>query len=108
MNSVIFVCFLEPGELFSRWANHYKGEREPHRDYVSSYDLLSWSLQISQGMSYLADRKVVHRDLAARNVLLTEGNIVKICDFGLARELYHDIYKRKQAVSPKDNFSFLL
>ena len=38
-------------------------------------------------MEYLASKKVLHGDLAARNVLLAEGNIVKICDFGLSKML---------------------
>ncbi|XP_014256747.1 vascular endothelial growth factor receptor 1 isoform X2 [Cimex lectularius] len=62
-------------------------ERAPHKNIYTS-DLLCYSYQIAKGMEYLASRKVLHGDLAARNILLAENNIVKICDFGLAKNMY--------------------
>ncbi|XP_058122568.1 vascular endothelial growth factor receptor 1-like [Anopheles ziemanni] len=61
----------------------------------STTDLLYWASQIACGMEYLSTSGIIHGDLAARNVLLCEGSIVKIGDFGMARVIRRDDVYRK-------------
>lgn len=68
-------------------------EAENAKSMLSQKILLSFSHQIARGMEFLAYHKIIHRDLAARNVLVTEDNILKIADFGLARN--GDYYRKK-------------
>ena len=42
--------------------------------------------------------QIVHCDLAARNILIAEGFVLKIGDFGMARDVSEKEYYRKQGV----------
>lgn len=63
-------------------------------------DLVMCSFDVANGCKYMEETRFIHRDIAARNCLLTTkgpGRIVKIADFGMARDIYRGDYYRKGA-----------
>ena len=105
MHAFIFQYIEEFGyALDPPYPNYRMDHKGPARS-VTTTDLLCWALQVARGMEYLSSRRVLHGDLAARNVLLSEDNVVKICDFGLARSLYKsDVYRKQGNVSRNTHF----
>ncbi|XP_075774841.1 fibroblast growth factor receptor 4 isoform X5 [Pelodiscus sinensis] len=98
----VLVEFASKGNL----REYLRARRPPTPDYtfdvrampeeqLSFKDLVSCSYQVARGMEYLESKRCVHRDLARRNVLVTEENVLKIADFGLARDVHDiDYYKK--------------
>ncbi|XP_070595026.1 fibroblast growth factor receptor 4 isoform X2 [Erythrolamprus reginae] len=98
----VIVEFAAKGNL----REYLRARRPPTPDYtfditkmpeeqLSFKDLVSCVYQVARGMEYLESKRCIHRDLAARNVLVTEDNVMKIADFGLARGVHDiDYYKK--------------
>ncbi|XP_051948182.1 protein-tyrosine kinase 6-like [Xyrauchen texanus] len=81
----IITELMEKGNLL----NFLRSSEGGALDLLSLIDIAA---QVADGMAYLEANKSIHRDLAARNVLVGEGCLCKVADFGLARIIKEPIY----------------
>ncbi|XP_071597197.1 proto-oncogene tyrosine-protein kinase ROS isoform X1 [Heliangelus exortis] len=94
----LILELMEGGDLLS----YLRGARKQKNSFLKVTDLLDICLDICKGCVYLEKMHFIHRDLAARNCLVSEkeyessSRIVKIGDFGLARDIYKNDYYRKR------------
>ncbi|KAK6934887.1 Protein kinase domain, partial [Dillenia turbinata] len=56
------------------------------RKLFSESEVRNWCFQVFQGLAYMHQHGYFHRDLKPENLLVTK-EIIKIADFGLAREI---------------------
>lgn len=89
---VMEFCPLGSLESYLKARRKEKKSAVPKLD---TYTLFKLIYGVSDGMAALASQGVVHRDLAARNILLGDGSVPKIADFGYSRKLENQEEKGK-------------
>ncbi|XP_072049428.1 uncharacterized protein [Amphiura filiformis] len=65
----------------------YSNVEGQRREFLTPSEILQFGSQIANGMKYLSSKQCIHRDLATRNILLGDGLVCKLSDFGLARDI---------------------
>eukprot|EP00117_Sycon_ciliatum_P031306 scpid10162/ scgid4484/ Insulin receptor; XTK-1b; Xe-InsR; Insulin receptor subunit alpha; Insulin receptor subunit beta len=95
--------FMPHGDL-----KHYLRDIRPEKQEAKGFERMvpsaslfhSWASHVAQGMDYLSGRKLVHRDLAARNIMIDAKYVLRVGDFGLARDVYSTDYYRRESRTP--------
>jgi Tol biopolymer transport system component len=67
---------------------------------ISSDEALPIAKQICEALEFAHERGIVHRDLKPANIKVTEEDIVKVLDFGLAKALEVDLGPTDISSSP--------
>ncbi|XP_025266257.1 proto-oncogene tyrosine-protein kinase ROS-like isoform X2 [Camponotus floridanus] len=94
-----FLVFelMETGDL-SKYLRDCRNLEASDSHALRLQDLVAMCEDVARGCCYLEELRFVHKDLACRNCLVSSRNhencIIKIGDFGLARDIYKDDYYR--------------
>lgn len=65
-----------------------------YRFRYSEDDVVTYIVQILQGLDYLHTRRILHLDIKPENIIVTYMNVVKIIDFGSA-QTYNPLFLKQ-------------
>lgn len=83
--------FEERGDLFMKVSKDGRLDKPTVKNYFK---------QTLDAVKYLHDLNIVHRDIKLSNILLSEGDVVKLIDFGHSSNLDFDIATDKNFLAP--------
>eukprot|EP00039_Didymoeca_costata_P011283 m.157639 g.157639 ORF g.157639 m.157639 type:complete len:718 (-) comp15121_c3_seq3:65-2218(-) len=93
---LLIMEYMKHGDL----AHYLYDKRVNNKESLSTVGvdfIYKMGSHVANALSYLETVGCVHRDVAARNVLLSNDMVAKITDFGLSREVYHELYYEQKS-----------
>lgn len=81
-------CFKKKGQLYLVFEYVEKNLLEVIEKYPEGLDsklVKSYIFQLCKAVNYIHNLNIVHRDIKPENILITNENVLKVCDFGFAR-----------------------
>ena len=90
-----FSVYFRPLDCCFDYVHHNTTRKSVWKQSLIQFAIIYRHNHLLCPQEYLCDKKYVHRDLAARNVLLGYDKIIKVCDFGLSRDIYNDNQYKK-------------
>lgn len=94
-NLNIIMEYCDGGDLSHLLNNQMKAGKMPSEDKIWKF-----FIQISLGIAYIHNKKILHRDLKTLNIFLTKDDKVKIGDLGVAKVLNQTNFARTFVGTP--------
>ena len=63
----------------------YLNQHKRHKTKLPLDQILDFAKQAAKAIEYLKEKQIIHKDVKSHNYLLADGNVLKLADFGLAK-----------------------
>ena len=78
----------------------YLDQKRSENKRLPTGQVYDWAKQAAKPIQYLQQRNLVHKDIKSPNYLIAEGNILKLADFGITKNIEGTMQNATQRASP--------